>query len=293
MGEKNEAFDPTSVDVRFLTDDTGPKGALDRMNQLFEVTQFDAPLELFEEGLSLARQGLLGAARDRLRMLLCLNPDDGDAHLLLAKVYIAQQEWSQALDQLDKTRRANVEFPARLQTEVETNLANQHTTEAGSQLQKSIAARENVELASLRSNVRELRSNLEEIKGERTILRRRLKLWFFFAGGLTAVSLAKGVELYMGEDRDSIPTQETSISEPVSEPTNNPPVISEPSSQTEGGSWSESFSQLLEKLKFRSREEEATSETSPEKQPVVKPSPSKGASSKKSPEVLRERQKNK
>lgn len=94
-------------------------GAIDQIAKTLENAGVDATTLLYDEALSLAKQGLLGAARDRLRMLLCLDPEDGDAHLLLAKVFIAQQNWCEARDQL----AATLQVPPYLQNQVNIGLA--------------------------------------------------------------------------------------------------------------------------------------------------------------------------
>ena len=55
-----------------------------------------------------AMAGHFGQARYRLRMLLCLDPHDGPARLLLAKVFAAQGRYPDALSQLDAARSCGV-----------------------------------------------------------------------------------------------------------------------------------------------------------------------------------------
>ena len=72
----------------------------------------DAPASLYNEALNLAREGLLGPASQRLQMLVCLDPDDADAHLLLSKVHAAQGRAGEALARLEAAVEAGAVCPA-------------------------------------------------------------------------------------------------------------------------------------------------------------------------------------
>jgi LysM repeat protein len=172
-------------------------GAIDRIARALESAGLDAPSSLYDEALSFAKQGLLGAARDRLRMLLCLDPDDGEAHLLLAKVFVAQQNWSEALIQLDAARAARVHVPQKIQDEVEAAIADERNVqEAQSQRQ---ASREQAELQSLRMETRHLRAENTRLEKEQADHGRRIYIWAGVAGGLATVSLVLlGLLLHAG-----------------------------------------------------------------------------------------------
>jgi hypothetical protein len=75
----------------------GESGAVREIADALREAGIDTTTRLYDESLQLAREGHLGRSRDRLRMLLCLDPDDGHAHLLLAKIFACQKRWQEAI----------------------------------------------------------------------------------------------------------------------------------------------------------------------------------------------------
>jgi len=160
---------------------------------------------IYEEALELARNGLLGASRDRLRMLLCLDPENGDARLLLAKVFVGQQRWSDALSQLDAARALGVQVPSSLQAKVESGL---ETERNALELQSQRAAtREQAELKALRSEARRLRTDNTRLARDRKQLRGRITTWSASTAVLAGVSLVLLVFLWLGpSETDAVAT---------------------------------------------------------------------------------------
>ncbi len=156
-------------------------GAIEKISSILEASGMDACSALYDEALTLAKEGLLGASRDRLRTLLCLNPDDGEAHLLLTKVFAAQERWSDALSQLEAARSSRVPIPASIQAEVEKGLRTER--EAAEVHHRRVATREQAELHSLRLEAKRLRTENTRVYREKNLLKRRLQGW----SGLTAV----------------------------------------------------------------------------------------------------------
>jgi len=79
----------------------GGVGATDKIQQVLSESDINVPVDLYDEALAMAREGRLAAATERLRMLLVLDPEDGEAALLLGKVLAARNRWDDSLVQLD------------------------------------------------------------------------------------------------------------------------------------------------------------------------------------------------
>jgi hypothetical protein len=178
-----------------LADDT-TVGIIEKIGLALGEAGIEAAPQLYEEALELARSGLLGAARDRLRMLLCLDPENGDARLLLAKVFVGQQRWADALSQLDAARTLGVQVPSSLQAKVEAGL---ETERNASELSAQRAAtREQAELKALRSEARRLRTDNTRLARERKQLRGRANIWSASTAGLAGLSVVLLTFLWLG-----------------------------------------------------------------------------------------------
>ena len=161
----------------------------------------EAAPQLYEEALELARSGLLGAARDRLRMLLCLDPENGDARLLLAKVFVGQRRWTDALSQLDAARTLGAQVPSSLQAKVEAGL---ETERNASELSAQRAAtREQAELKALRAEARRLRTENTRLARERKQLRGRANIWSASTAGLAGLSVVLLTFLWLGSPAET------------------------------------------------------------------------------------------
>lgn len=134
----------------------------------------DASSDLYDEAVVLARQGHLGRARDRLRMLLCLDPHDAAAHLLLAKVFGSQQRWSDAIKELDAAQSCGVRVDPTLRGRFEAARDASRDDVARSE---RINARTAGEVKALREEARRLRAEntrLERVAKEETD---KARLW--------------------------------------------------------------------------------------------------------------------
>src|SRR5689334_9342416 len=79
-----------------------PLGGVPRaLREAAEMAGLDPVAQLYNEALRYAQEGHLRLARERLQVLLCMAPDDGDGRLMLARVHVAGQRWSEALAALD------------------------------------------------------------------------------------------------------------------------------------------------------------------------------------------------
>lgn len=133
----------------------------------------DAAHGLYDEALALSREGHLGQARDRLRVLTALDPNDGGARLLLAKVLAAGGRWGDALSELDAAAACGVNAPPELRARVEAGRQDELRDDRG----ERAAARAQVELQALREEARELRSESARLHQRVRISEGRARLW--------------------------------------------------------------------------------------------------------------------
>jgi nucleoid-associated protein YgaU len=190
---------------------TNDIGVIEKIGTALDEAGLEAVPELYEESLELARSGLLGAARDRLRMLLCLDPECGDARLLLAKVFVGQHRWADALSQLDAARTLGVQVPSSLQAKVEAGLEAERN--ASEQQAQRTATREQAELKALRSEARRLRTENTRLARERKQLRGRANLWSASTAGLAGLSLVLVTFLWLGSPSDPTELAEAPVLE--------------------------------------------------------------------------------
>ncbi len=154
-----------------------------RFGKVLGDAGIEVPSTLFNESLALAREGHLGQAQARLQMLLCLDPDDGDAQLLLAKVHGAQNRWGEALARLDAAVASGVVPPAGFREGLEGQIRAERGREE--EHRARVAARELGELKALRHETRSLRGEtirLETEVGEHLERERAWKLVALAAG---------------------------------------------------------------------------------------------------------------
>ncbi len=150
----------------------------------------DAPASLYNEALNLAREGLLGPASQRLQMLVCLDPDDADGHLLLSKVYAAQGRAGEALARLEAAVEAGAVSPAGYREHLEGLIRTDRQKDE--EHRARIAAREQGEIKALRQEARNLRSETIRLEAEVTETKDREALWrgaAMVAAGATAVGI--------------------------------------------------------------------------------------------------------
>ncbi|HJN72869.1 MAG TPA: tetratricopeptide repeat protein [Myxococcota bacterium] len=180
-------------------------GGARRIAEVLEDRGVDATADLFDEAVELARGGQLNKARDRLRMLLCLDPHDGQAHLLLAKVFVAQKRWQDAIAQLDATSACGVRLPPGLRESV---AASRDASSRSSRDDKVMAATRG-ELHTLRDEARRLRA--ENTRLERSVreLTDKARLWMSATSVVGVVCiLALLGSVLVGDDPAEVSTAE-------------------------------------------------------------------------------------
>ncbi len=153
----------------------GGRGATEKIARLLDSSEIDAPSSLYDEALSLAKEGRFAPATDRLRMLLTLDPIDSDASLLLGKVLAARGQWQEALQRLDAASANGAVIPTSLRERVENALRNQIQDAEEQRLR--LAARERSEIRNLRAEAKRLRSDNAVLDGQVQALYKRVRLW--------------------------------------------------------------------------------------------------------------------
>ncbi len=153
----------------------GGRGATEQIARLLDNSEIDAPSSLYDEALTLAKEGRFAPSTDRLRMLLTLDPIDSDASLLLGKVLAARGQWQEALQRLDAAQANGARVPAELRERVENALRNQIQDAEEQRLR--LAARERTEIRNLRAEAKRLRSDNAVLDSQVQALYKRVRLW--------------------------------------------------------------------------------------------------------------------
>ena len=196
--------------------DDHPRGSdsqgLREIADALEERGIDAPSALYDEALELANEGHLGQARDRLRMLLCLDPHDGQAHLLLSKVMVAQGRFADALSQLDQAAACGVRAPQELRDQIEAGRQG----ELGDSQGERVAARANVELKTLREEARRLRSENAYLEQLTWDLTRKVRRWTATSAVIALTgTLLVGVTLFAGSGGAAATPEATTLAAAV------------------------------------------------------------------------------
>ncbi len=160
---------------------SGETGATTKIARALDACGIDAPTSLYDEALALAQEGRLAPAAERLRMLLCLDPNDGEAAMLLGKVLAAREQWQESLSWLDAAAANGAFLPPGLRDSVEEGL-RRHVQDA-EEYRARVASRERGEIRNLRAEAKRLRTEVISLEAENETLRGRVRTW----AGITAV----------------------------------------------------------------------------------------------------------
>lgn len=180
----NVQFDAAAS--RHSTSKTSDGSVLSQILRAASTQGIDPTSELYNEALELAKDGHYGQARARLHVLLGLSPNDGDAHLLLAKVHVAGQQWRRAIASLDEASQCGATVPDSLRDAVVRNLQGELDAEEEEQAR---SMREDGELRKLRSETRRLRSENSHLAGVNRKHERDTALWQWIATATSVVAI--------------------------------------------------------------------------------------------------------
>jgi len=204
-----------------------PGGVLRALRDSAETAGVDPVAELYNEALRYANEGHLRLSKERLEVLLALSPDDGEARLLLGKVFVAGQRWKDALTALDEATANGQSVPGKLRTAIEDHLRRQ--TRADEEQRAATLAREQGEIKALRQEARRLRSENAQLVGSNHELDRESKKWAWVAmasAGFT-VLFVRGSLLFGGgaaPDASTTPGIIDDISPPVAALSTEAPI---------------------------------------------------------------------
>jgi nucleoid-associated protein YgaU len=199
----------TSLAFDELPRGNGGIGATEQIARVLDESGIDVPSKLYDEALAFARDGRLATATARLRMLLVLDPSDGNAALLLGKVLAARDKWQESLTQLDAATAKGARLPQGLREEVEGKL-RQQVQNVESQRTR-LVDRERGELRTLRNEAKNLRSENAALEQQAFDLARRAKLWSSataLVAGSSAALLLAALVFGGGEDTEILEEEE-------------------------------------------------------------------------------------
>lgn len=180
-------FDDTSS--RFSNSDQSvPLGGVPRaLRTAAETAGLDPCAELYNEALRYATEGHLRLSRERLQMLLCMCPDDGESRLLYAKVQVASQKWNEALSALDEAQACGLHVPTELRRAVEDHLRAEEAEKE--EERAALRAREQGEIKALRQEARRLRSENAALLGRSSELERETRKWAWTTAGVSSMAI--------------------------------------------------------------------------------------------------------
>jgi nucleoid-associated protein YgaU len=184
--EASVRFDSASRQAH--SDQPIPIGGVPRaLREAAEMGGLDPLPQLYNEALRYATEGHLRLARERLQMLLCMAPDDGEARLLLAKVYVAGQRWQDALAALDEAENCGSRVPLELREMVEGQVQASHT--GSDEERASLLARERGEIKGLRAEARRLRSENASLATSLYAQEKEVRKWAWATAGVSTLSI--------------------------------------------------------------------------------------------------------
>ena len=170
------------------SDQPVPLGGVPRaLREAAEMSGLDPVAELYNEALRYATEGHLRLARERLQMLLCMKPDDGESRLMLAKVFVAGQKWKEAIAALDEAQSCGQVVPMPLRRAVEDHLRADQA--AADEHRDANRAREQGEIKALRQEARRLRSENAQLIGRGAELERETKRWAWTTAAVAGVAI--------------------------------------------------------------------------------------------------------
>jgi LysM repeat protein len=175
-------------EARTSTSVTTDGSVLQSLRQMASQSGIDPIAELYNEALELAHEGHYGEAQGRLHVLLALAPSDGESHLLLAKVYVAGQQWRRALASLDEAVQCGAVLPEGLRDGVVRHLNSDDEQAEAERAARSV--REQGEIRKLRSETRALRGDNANLTARNRALEAETTRWAWISTFTSLVAIA-------------------------------------------------------------------------------------------------------
>ncbi|MCB9686237.1 MAG: LysM peptidoglycan-binding domain-containing protein [Alphaproteobacteria bacterium] len=186
--EGPEDFDFQQSSRQSNSEQPVPLGGVPRaLREAAEMSGIDPLSELYNEALRYAQEGHLRLARERLQMLLCMAPDDGESRLMLARVHVAGQRWQDALSALDEAANCGVDVPMSLRRAVEDHIQAENA--AKEEQTGARIAREQGEMKTLRQEARRLRTENAQVVGRVGDLEREVRKWAWATAGVSLLAI--------------------------------------------------------------------------------------------------------
>lgn len=210
------------------SDASVPAGGVPRaLRNAAESVGIDPLAELYNEALRFATEGHLREARERLLMLICLDPEDAEARLLLAKVHVAGQKWKEALSALDEASSLGLKVPKELRRAVEDHLHAEVATEE--EQRAALRAREQGEIRALRQEARRLRSENAQLLNRSSGLEQEVRRWAWTAGGVSVVAILFTLTTFLSSSgSSSTPVVAAEVAESAAPTEQAVPLVGEP-----------------------------------------------------------------
>jgi len=185
----------------------GESGAVREIAETLRTAGIDSTTRLYDESLQLAREGHLGRSRDRLRMLLCLDPDDGHAHLLLAKIFACQKRWQEAIAELDAATACGVRLPPAMKASFESARDAVAQDQRGDQ----VTARITAEVRALREEARRLRVDRTRLERTNREVTRKNQIWMMSTAGSGLLAVLFLILAFTGGDSSTATITEDTV----------------------------------------------------------------------------------
>lgn len=173
--------------VRQVPTDAPDGSTLQAIRDASHASGLDPVASLYNDALALAEEGHFGQAQTALQVLLGLAPADGGAHLLLAKIYVAGQQWRRALASLDNAAQCGASVPSDLRTAVVRHLHADDTAADEARATPSDDVSDG-ELRKLKSETRRLRSENAHLITRTRRLEREARTWGWVSVGTSVIA---------------------------------------------------------------------------------------------------------
>ncbi len=185
MALENVRFDE-SPRVSLSAQPVGPGGVVASLRDLAKRSGLDATSDLYNRARDLAQEYEFEQAARELGLLLALDPDDAEAHLLHAKVRTGLQDWATALESLDRAAALGARVPADLRERIDEKAAAERA--ATGERMTALRAREEGEITALRQEARRLRSENARLVGRVHDLSAEVRRWAWLTTGVAGAA---------------------------------------------------------------------------------------------------------